>query len=142
MTNKFFTRRKLFEHYLPLTVTLFMLVTIERTVVTDGGNDRLYGFPFPYITSSYGYSFHYDVFVLPLLLNIVTFFGLTLLIYKFFEKIKLEFRKHWIFFVISVLLGLFWLTVFIFTVRDSSFYAVDKSEYKVTSRSIVFGLRP
>ena len=142
MTNKFITRRKLFEHYLPLTVTLFMLVTIERAVVTDGGNDRLYGFPFPYITSSYGYSFHYDVFVLPMLLNLVTFFGLTLFIYKFFEIIKLEFRKHWIFFVISVLLSLFWLTVFIFTVRDSSFYAVDKSDYKVTSRSIVFGLRP
>jgi hypothetical protein len=137
MTDKFFTRRKLFEHYLPLTVTLFMLVTIERVVVTDGGNDRLYGFPFPYITSSYGYSFHYDVFVLPMLLNLVTFFGLTLVIYKLFEKIK-----HWIFFVISVLLSFFWLTVFIFTVRDSSFYPVDKSDYKVTSRSFVFGLRP
>ena len=26
-----------------------MLVTVKRAVITDGGYDRLYGFPFPYL---------------------------------------------------------------------------------------------
>ena len=42
MINKF--SKKLFQYYLPVTLTLFMLFTEKRTVtVDDGGYDRLFG---------------------------------------------------------------------------------------------------
>jgi hypothetical protein len=34
---KFFTIKKWLQYYLPVTLTLFMGVTIQRIVVTDGG---------------------------------------------------------------------------------------------------------
>ena len=142
MIDIFFTKRKIFQYYLPITLTLFMLVTIERTVITDGGNDRFYGLPFPYITSSYGYSFRYDVFILPMLFNLTIFFILTISICKLVEKIGLKLKTHWLFSILGTLVSLFWVTMFALTVQNSSFYAIDKSDYKSTSKTLIFGIRP
>ena len=142
MADKFFTTRKFFQYYLPITLTLFTFVTIERTVITDGGNDRLYGLPLPYITSSYGYSFRYDVFILPMLFNLAAFFILTISICKLIEKVGLKLKTHWLFLIVGTLVSLFWATMFVLTVQDSSFFVVDKSDYKTTSRTLVFSPRP
>ena len=50
---------KLFvQFYLPLAITIFMLVTAERKVETDGGYNEFYSFPYKYISGSYAYSMH------------------------------------------------------------------------------------
>jgi hypothetical protein len=55
--------RKWLQYYLPVTLTLFMLATEKRAVTNDdGGFDRLYGFPFGYITNNNGCAGCYLVF--------------------------------------------------------------------------------
>jgi len=43
--------KKTFQYILPVALTLFMCVSVERTVDgTDGGYDRLFGLPLPWVT--------------------------------------------------------------------------------------------
>jgi hypothetical protein len=53
--------RKILQYVLPVTITLFMCVTVERTVVTDGGYDRLWGLPLPYISNDAGFVAFADI---------------------------------------------------------------------------------
>ena len=126
--TKFFTFKKWFQYYLPVTLSLFMLVTIERNVITDGGNDRLYGLPLPYFTSSFGYSFHYDVYILAMLFNLLFYFAVTVAIFKIVEKLGLTLKTHWVFLVVGILICTFWIATFVLTTQDSSFYLKTDTE--------------
>lgn len=139
--NRFLAIGKFFQYYLPVTLTLFMLVTIERTVITDGGNDRLYGLPLPWITNSFAFSFHYNVYVLPMLLNLLFFFILTVALFKLIEFAGLRLKTHWAAGIIAVLVSLFWLIIFILTVNESSFYLTNKLPYKTTGYKLTLGGR-
>jgi hypothetical protein len=136
MTDKIFTTRKLFQYYLPVTLTLFMLVTIERVVVTDGGYDRLYGLPFPYISSSLGYSFNYQVYILAMISNLLFYFGSTIVLFTVLSKLHLPIKTHWTLLTLGILVSGFWLTLFILTARDSNFHFTNDTDYKTTSKKI------
>ena len=138
----FISSKKLLQYYLPSTLTLFMLVTIERVVITDGGNDRLYGLPFPYITSSYGYSFHYDIYVLAMLANLLFYFLLTIFLFKLFEKLGAKLKTHWLLIAIGIAVSIFWIATFALIIQDSSFYLKTDSKYKTTDKHLIFGIRP
>src|SRR5262245_16426326 len=96
MTDKIFTIRKTLQYYLPVALTLFVMVTIERNVLTDGGYDKLYGLPFPYISNSLGYSFNYQVYVLAMTFDLLFYLGLTVLLFICLSKFGLRLRTHWI----------------------------------------------
>jgi len=119
-----------------------MLVTVERTVVTDGGYDRLYGLPFPYISNSYASSMSYDIYILTMLLDLLFYFAVATAIFRVIEKMGIKLKTHWIILVLGVIISLFWIATFVFTAMDSPFYTVNHTEYKTTNRKLIIGLRP
>ncbi len=139
---KFFSLRKCLQYYLPVTFTLFMLVTIERIVVTDGGYDRLYGLPFAYISSSYAFSMSYDVYILAMVSNIVFYFVLSIILLKVIEKIGLQLKTHWSLVSLGLIISLFWVVIFYLATKDSFFFLKNYTAYKTTSNKLVVGLKP
>jgi len=93
---KFFTVRKLFQYFLPVTLTLFMIVTVQRFVTTDiGGYDRLYGLPLSFISSNYAFTHHYDIYLLAMFFDLLVYFTLTVLLFKLIEKSGITLKTHW-----------------------------------------------
>jgi len=139
---KFSSIKHLLQFYIPVTLTLFMLVTIERTVLTDGGYDKLFGLPLPYVSSSYAFSFHYDVYILAMFFNLLFYFALTIAFFKILEKSRLNLKTNWAFIAIGTIVSLFWITIFALMTQDSSFKIKTNTEYKTTSKKLTFGVRP
>lgn len=138
---KFFMLKKLLQYYLPLTLTLFMLVTIERTVTTDGGFEKLYGLPFPYIADAYACSLCYVVFIPAMIFNLLFYFGITLL-FKLLQKAGWSLKTHWVLIVTGTGISLYWITVFVFMTADAFFQFKVDTDYALKSQQIVFELKP
>lgn len=136
--HKFFSIKKILQYYLPVCLTLFMLLTMERTVITDGGNDRLYGLPWGWITSSYAASFRYDVFILPLLLNLLVFFAFAVAVFFVIGKAGLSLKANSFFIGLGIAVSLFWILEFYLLVNESAFYLQSKLPYTTTSQRIVW----
>jgi len=140
MTNKIFTTRKTLQYYLPICLTLFMTVTIERNVFADGGYDRLYGLPLPYISSALGYSFNYQVYVLAMTFNLLFYFGLTVLLFAGLIKLGLHLKTHWTFITLGILVSAFWVASFYVLTIDSNFHFLNDTDYKTTTKKITLKL--
>ena len=134
--------KKWLQYYLPVAITLFMCVTIQRIVVTDGGYDRLYGLPFPYISNSYATSMSYDVYALAMIVNLLFYFILTAVLFNFIERKIIKLKTHSAALILGVAISVFWIVIFVFITRDSAFYFLNHTEYKTTGREFIFGLRP
>jgi hypothetical protein len=130
------------QYYFPGALTLFMLVTIERTVVTDGGYDKLYGLPFPYISNSYAFSMSYDIYISTMLLDLLFYLVVVIAVFWAIEKAGLKLNTHWIILAIGVIISLFWMATIVLITIDSSFYLFNHTEYQITNRQLKFGLRP
>lgn len=139
MTNKLLSGGKIFQYYVPVTLILFTFLTIERTVKTDGGYDRLYGLPLPWISNTLGFSWNYHVYLIFMVLNLLFYFGLTLLIFDRLSKLGLKLKVHlgWQFLSGIVIL----LLIFLFYARtfDSDFHLMNDDYYWTTGRKIVIG---
>ncbi|MEO8405930.1 MAG: hypothetical protein ABI480_15090 [Chitinophagaceae bacterium] len=142
MAKNFFTIKKILQYYLPLTLILFTVITIERSVLTDGGYDKLYGFPLPYISNGFAFSFHYSVFVMAMLFDLLVYFVLIALVFKFVMKLGLQLKTHWIFISFGIVVILFWVYSFILITSDSSFQLKTDKYYKTTSQRMFFGIEP
>lgn len=134
--------KKWLQYDLPVALTLFMCITIKRNVVTDGGYDRLYGLPFPYISNSYVTSMSFDIYILAMILNVLFFLVLTTALFKVLEKTGVRVKAHWIMAILGGIISLFWIVAFIFMTRDSSFYFTNRTEYKTTSKELIFDFNP
>jgi hypothetical protein len=67
MTNKFFSGWRIYQYYMPVALSMFMFITIERQVsIPDGGYDRLFGLPLPWISNGLGSSMGFQVYLVPL----------------------------------------------------------------------------
>lgn len=139
---KFFTVIKVVQYYLPVTLSLFMWVTIERKVITDGGYDRLYGLPLPCISGNYACTGCYDVFLPTLFFNLLFWFGLTLALFKVLHKMDLLLKTYWAFVILGALVSLFWIKLFFLITNDSRFLFKVDTDYKTESSKLVFGLKP
>ena len=140
---KFFTTKKFFQYYLPATLSLFMLVTIERSVETDiGGYEKLYGFLIPYISSNYAFTHHFDVYILALLLDLLLYFVLTFLCFYLIEKVGITLKTHWTFISIGVAICIFWLCSFAMTTFESTFKLTNDFDYRTTIRHLHLGSYP
>ena len=140
MTNQFFSAGKFYQYYMPLSLVLFMFITIERQIeiIPDGGYDRLYGLPFPWVSNSFAYSLHNHVHVLPLLFNLGFFFGLVLLLFAGLRKLGLTLKTHWVPAVLSTLVLLLFVFLMYVHLVDSDFYLSNEFVYKTTSRKLIF----
>jgi hypothetical protein len=140
MTDKTFTPKKILQYYLPLALTLFMTVTIERTVFTDGGYDRLYGLPLPYISSALGHSFNYQVYILAMTFNLLFYFGLTVLLLTGLTKFGVRLKTHWAFITVGILVTIFWVTSFYVLTMDSDFHFLNDTDYKTLTNKLTLKL--
>jgi hypothetical protein len=130
------------QYHLPGALTLFMLVTVERMVVTDGGYDRLYGLPFAYISNSYASSMSYDIYISTMLLDLFFYLALATAVFGVIGKMGIKLKTHWIITSLGVIISLFWIATFVLKTIDSSFYLVNHTEYKTINRGLIFGSRP
>jgi hypothetical protein len=143
MINRLFIRN-LLQYYLPFTLTLFMLVTQKRAVTNDdGGFDRLYGFPFGYITNNNGCTGCYEVFTGALIIDLVIYFAVVLIVFKLVETIGLKLKTHWLPLVIGVLISCFWIWLFCLMTEHSRFQLKsDLDGGKTTHSEFVFDQTP
>lgn len=142
MHNPKNTIKKWLQLHIPIALTLFMLVTLQRTVDSDGGFDRVYGFPFAYITSNIGYSFHYEVYLLPLLADFTTYLILTYIIISLIQKTGFRFKSHNFFTIFGIFVTIALITFLVVSTGESDFYAIENRPYKIISKSVKVGVFP
>jgi hypothetical protein len=134
---------KWLQYYIPVSLTLFMLVTEKRAVVVaDGGYDGLYGFPFPYISNNYACTGCYDVYAGALMFDLLIYFAFIVLVFKGIEKLGLRLKTHWIPTMIGLLISSFWIWFFWLMTLDSSFKIINDVDYKTTHTEFVFDQSP
>jgi hypothetical protein len=133
---KTLSNNKWLQYYLPVTFTLFMLVTEKRAVITDGGYDRLYGFPWPYISNNYACTGCYDVYLNALIVDLLVYVFFILLIFKMVEKLGLTLKTNWIPTIIGLLICVMWICFFCLMTEDSTFKLINDIPYNTTSREI------
>jgi hypothetical protein len=129
---------KWLQYYMPFAFMLFIVVTMEREVITDEGYDRLYGFPLPHISSAYASSFSYDVYVLPLICDLAVYLGLVFFFFKILEKVGLKLRDHWVVSLTGTLIIAASIYIFYQFTSESSFMLVNDLDFKVTDRQLRF----
>ena len=139
---KFFTLKKLLQYFLPATLTLFMLLTIERNVDTDMAYEKLYGLPLPFISSAFAFTHHFDVYMLTMLVDFLFYLSVTLLFFKLLEASGLNLKTHWIFISTGIIISIFWLFVFYETTFESTFKFVNDFDFRTTSSELRFGTYP
>ena len=127
------TMRKVLQYILPVTLTLFMYVSLERTVVTDGGYDRLFGLPLPYISNNAGCTGCFEVYVLPMRVNLLFFFAVVFGAVRLVERKRIKLRTRTWAVAVGVTICLFWIWCFVLMTRDSSFMLTNHTAYSTTS---------
>ncbi|BAU53227.1 hypothetical protein [Mucilaginibacter gotjawali] len=134
---------KWFQYYLPVSLSLFMLFTEKRAVAgTDGGYDRLFGFPFPYISNNFGCTGCFDVYTGALILDFSIYLLLILLIFKGTEKLGFKLKIHWAPTITGLLISGFWIFFFCMITQDSKFKLINDIDYKTTHIEFVFNQFP
>ena len=133
--------KKIIQYVLPVTLTLFMCVSVERTVVTDGGYDRLHGLPLPYRSNNAGCTGCYEVYVFPMILDLLFFFVMAMGVVKLVERARIHLRTSTWGMVVGVAVSLFWVSLFMLMTTDSRFLLTNHTAYKTTKRELVVGLR-
>ena len=135
--------RKWLQYYLPVTLTLFMLLTEKRAVTNDdGGFDRLYGFPLGYITNNNGCTGCYLVFYGELTIDLIVYLAFVLLVFKAIEMLGLKLKTHWVPVVVGVLISCFWIWMFWLITEDSHFQLKNDVNYKTTHSEFIFDQGP
>ena len=120
-----------------------MLVTLERSVEADvGGYDSLYGLPFPFISSNYAFTHHYDVYMLMMVIDLLLYFGATLLLYNFFERHVTKLKTHWLFISIGVIISIACICLFYVITFESTFKFLNEFDLKITGMHFYYGLYP
>jgi hypothetical protein len=128
-----------FQYYIPITLLLFSILTIERVISPeDGGSDRLYGLPFSYVTGNVGCTGCYEVYVIPLFFDLLAYLSFVLLIFKAIERLGLKLKTHWIPGLIGVMItGL--LVFFFLGLPDAHFYKLtNDGRYKTISQKLTW----
>jgi hypothetical protein len=140
--KSFLSTSKWLQYYLPASLTLFMLVTLKRAVITDGGYDRLYGFPFPYISNNNGCTGCYLVFIGAMMFDLFFYLTFIFLVFNAIEKLGLKLKTHWILTIIGMLISSQWIFFFFVMTHDSTFNIKSDTAYKTLHSEFVFDQTP
>jgi hypothetical protein len=122
-----------------LTLALFSLFTMEKDIIPfDDGSDRLYGFPFSYITGNVGCTGCYEVYIAPMIFDLLIYFVAIVIIFNLLERIGLRLRTHWLAGLVSLTISGFIVYLF-FKVPDNLLYRFYNDEpYKIISERFIF----
>jgi hypothetical protein len=137
-----YAMKRWLQLHIPIALCLFVFITIQRTVDSDGGFERVYGLPFAYITSNFGYSFHYEVYLLPLLADLATYLILTFVVIGLLEKAGIRSKSKKLYRILGTLVTIVLITFLIAIIHKSDFYAIENYSYKVIAKSIKVGVFP
>lgn len=123
---------------MPIALALTFTISEKKEVLTDGGFDRMYGFPLSYITNNCGCTGCYEVFILNLLLNILFYatilYFVFLLLMKFGIKMTANKLGVWIGSItIGMLLFSFYIVSF-----ESNFFWFEDTQFKVVNKHFEF----
>jgi hypothetical protein len=135
------TLRFLLQYLLPLTLTLFMLITVKRIVITDGGYDKLWGMPLGFITNNFGCSGCYDVYVLAMLFDLLLQVVIALILLLLIEWLGVKLKTHWIGIVLGCLITAFWVLAFYLITFQSHFKLENDVECRIVSWHFCWGLQ-
>jgi len=135
-------RKVLFHYALPITIIIFACVNVVWHVTnTDGGPDRLYGYPLPYATSAYACSFCNDMAAAPMLIDLTIYslavsgtIALLQHLTKPFPTKPWSTTLAWLIAAISLFLHLGFGTV----LQDNHWSTWIDLTYTVESRSVKF----
>ena len=126
------------QYYLPIALVLTFTISLKKEVVTDGGFDRMYGFPLSYITNNYACTGCYDVYIFNLLFNILFYGVIYHLIFLSLTKfgIKRTTNKLGIWLGI-IIIGLLTFAFYIVSF-ESNFLLFENTQYKVINKHLEF----
>jgi len=129
---------KFLVYHLLLTLVLFSLFTMEKEIIPfDGGSDRLYGFPFSYKTGNLGCTGCYEVYVAPVIIDLLIYFVAIAVVLNLLERLGLKLRTHWVAGLASLAISGFFIYLF-FAVPDSLSYRFYNDElYKTVSKRLI-----
>lgn len=132
LSNKFLL------YHLLLTLMLFSSFTVEKEIIPfDGGSDRLYGFPFSYMTGNLGCTGCYEVYIAPMITDLLIYFAVIATALKSLERIGLRLRTHWLAGLVSLVISGFFIYLF-FTVPDRLSYRFYNDEpYKTSNKRFI-----
>jgi hypothetical protein len=125
-------------YHLLLTLVLFSFFTMEKEIIPfDGGSDRLYGFPFSNITGNLGCTGCYEVYVAPMIIDLLIYFVAIAIVLKILERVGLKLRTHWLAGLVSLVVSGFFMSLF-FAVPDSlSYRFYNHDPYKTISKRFI-----
>lgn len=126
------------QYYIPLTLILFSFITIERVVDTDSAYDRLYGLPLPYISGNIGCTGCYEVYIAPMIFDLLIYYFFVVLFFKFFVKVGIKLKTHWLAGLTGLVIG--GLLVFFFFLKSDTlfFKLVSDIPYKTISQRLIW----
>ena len=126
------------QYYLPISLALTFTISEKKEVVTDGGFDRMYGFPTSYITNNCGCTHCYEVFISNLLLNIL-FYGLIIhLLFLILKRFGIIVKTNKISLIIGVLSLCFLIFCFYVVSFESNYFWFEDTEYKIVNSHLEF----
>lgn len=118
-------------------------VTVERMVVTDGGFDRLYGFPAEWTVNAYYSSMAFDIFILPLLADVIVYVGIAFLLIALFRTIfGLKRRTSVVVTIMSLLLNCAIIGLQSLVHMEGRIRLQNNTDYMTTEQHMHFGIHP
>jgi hypothetical protein len=131
------------SYYVPLASSLFMVVTIERSVTTDGGYDKLYGLPFPFISNNLGCTHCFDVYILNLIIDFAFYLLFVFMAFRLIQQLGIKIHTHRVVSLIGIIICFCWILILYMTVFESSFHFTNNTiSYEILSQKLHLGTYP
>jgi hypothetical protein len=135
--------KKWFAYYLPLSLILFLNITIKKSVVdTDGGYEAIFGAPFSFITNNLGCTGCFEVYCIPLFLDFLIYLSIVISILLVIQRFIVKLRTPWLITGIGILICAFCLFQFYVITFESRFELINNINYRTVSWQFHFGSFP
>ncbi len=130
---------KLLSYHLLLTLVLFSCFNMVKEIIPfDGGSDELYGFPLSYITGNLGCTGCYELYIAPMIFDLLLYFVAVTIVLKGIEMLGLKLRSHWVAGLVSLILSSLIIFLF-FAVPDTLSYRLyNPDPYKTISERFIY----
>lgn len=129
---------KWLQYYLPVALCLFLTITTERTVVTDGGYDKLYGLPLPSSSNAFACSFCYEVYVGALLLNLTSYLFAVWLGFYLLQKVGMKLPTSRPFLLLGSLVSILCIAIFLLSNAESFWALTNKTSFQLVRQELIF----
>jgi len=101
------------------------------------GIDRLYGLPFPYITGNAGCTGCYEVWVVPMIVDLILYLGVVSLLFKMLSAAKVKLKTNWFFSILGLIISI--IFVLCFLCFDDHYYQLfNDYPYKIISEKLIW----